>query len=143
MGESGYWHVARRRWQVIVAFAELGVGTALVAAETFDSPRPLRDIVVGLLVGVAIGFVAVCPAEQLIGRPSPATSRGRHWQQPGGRHHSGRRRMAPHREVVVPAAPWPQPELSERPRPTFESPRRRSAGAAVPTRSGHPGTTGR
>lgn len=120
MGESAYWRVARRRWQVVVAFAQLGVGTALVTTEAFDSPRPLRDIVVGLVVGLAIGFVAVRPAEQLAGPPAPAASRGRHWQR---QQHVGRRRL-PQREIVVFSPPWPHPELTEQPRPTFARPRR-------------------
>ena len=124
MGEAAYWHVARRRWQVIVAFAQLGVGAALVAAETFDSPRPLRDIIVGLVVGLAIGLIAVRPAEQLAGPPTVAAGRGRHWRPAshGGGHHS--HRSVPLREVLVHAAPWPHPELSEHPRPTFAPPRR-------------------
>lgn len=125
MGESGYWRAARRRWQVVVAFAQLGVGTALVTTEALDSPRPLRDIMIGLVVGLAVGFIAVRPAEQLAGPPSPSTSRGRHWQrpQPAGRHHSSRRQLPP-QEIVVFSAPWPHPELSEQPPPTFARPRR-------------------
>jgi hypothetical protein len=126
VGESAYWHVARRRWQVVVAFAQLGVGTALVASEVFNSTRPLRDIVVGLVVGLAIGLVAVRPAEQLAGPPAPAASGGRHWRRPqsGGRHQVTRRRL-PEREIVVfTPTPWPRPELTEQPRPTFARPRR-------------------
>jgi hypothetical protein len=117
VGESTYWAVARRRWQVVVAFAQLGVGTALVASEGFDSTRPLRDIAVGLIVGLAIGFVGVRPAEQFAGPPTSARSRGRHWRHPSGV-------RASQREVLVRSAQWPHPELSERPRPTFPRPRR-------------------
>lgn len=124
MGEAAYWHIVRRRWQVVVAFAQLGVGAALVAAETLDSARPLRDIIVGLVVGLAIGFIAVRPAEQLAAPPTAAAGRGRHWQPPpsAGRHHP--QRPEPQGEVLVRAARWPEPELSERPRPTFAPPRR-------------------
>jgi hypothetical protein len=124
VGESAYWHVARRRWQVIVAFAQLGVGAALVAAEAFNSPRPLRDIIIGLVVGLAIGLIAVRPAEQLAGPPAVAAGRGRHWERrpPEGRHDS--RQPTAQRELVVRIAPWPDPELTERPRPTFSPPRR-------------------
>lgn len=130
MEESAYWRVACRRWQVIVAFAQLGVGTALVAVEAFDSSRPLRDILVGLVVGFAIGLVAVRPAEQLARPPAAAVTRGRHAQQQpprsrrqvSGRHQVSRHRV-PQQEIVV-FMPWPEPELTEQPRPTFARPRR-------------------
>jgi hypothetical protein len=84
----------------------------------------VRDIMVGLVIGLAIGFIAVRPAEQLATPPSLAANRGRHWERPpsGGRHHAGRPEQQ--REVIVRSAPWPHPELTEQPRPTFARPRR-------------------
>jgi len=115
VGETSYWDVARRRWQVVVAFAQLGVGIALVASSALDSPRPIRDIVIGLVSGLAAGLIVVRPVEQLA-EPSPG--RGRHSRHPAGR-------RATQRMVIVEAAQWPKPEISEYPTPTFARPGRR------------------
>jgi hypothetical protein len=115
VGESAYWDVARRRWQVVVAFVQLGVGIALAASAAFDSTRPIRDIVIGFVSGLAAGLIVVRPVEQLA---EPAQGRGRH-----SRHPSDRRAIQ--RMVVVEAVPWPEPELSEYPTPTFARPGRR------------------
>jgi hypothetical protein len=116
VGETSYWDVARRRWQVVVAFAQLGVGIALVASTALDSARPIRDIVIGFVAGLAAGLIVVRPVEQIAAAP-PVPARGRHWRGPGGRH--ARRQM-----VVVEAVPWPEPQLAERPTPTFARPGR-------------------
>jgi hypothetical protein len=143
VGESAYWHVVRRRWQVVVGFAQVGVAAALVATEAFDSTRPLRDILIGLAVGLAIGLVAVRPADQLVGPPPATVSTGRHWQRqrPRGRHQSGRRRDDPG-VVLVRASLWPEPELSETPAPTFARPRHRRRSHAGQHAS-HAATAGR
>ncbi|MDT4920932.1 MAG: hypothetical protein QOI15_1834 [Pseudonocardiales bacterium] len=112
--------------------AELGVGIALVATAAADSGRPLRDILIGLVVGVALGVSLVTPVDQSALRAAAAA---------GGRH--GRRRrdrpvipqpadaaaqaaQAAHRPAIVQftATPWPHPELTEQPRPTFDPPGR-------------------
>jgi hypothetical protein len=126
VGESAYWHVARRRWRVVVAFAELGVGAALVATAALDSARPLRDVVIGLAVGLAVGLFAVRPADQLIGPATPTVTYGPPGRRrsSGGRHQSGRQQV-PVEAVLVRASLWPEPELSELPAPTFARPRHR------------------
>src|SRR4051794_19495424 len=105
MGEAAYWAVARRRWQVVVAFAQFGVGAALAASEVFDSSRPLRDLIVGLVAGVLMGFVAVRPVEQLASPPPVARRTGRHSR----RKPRARARQAD--VITVRAALWPDPQL--------------------------------
>ena len=95
VGSTGLWDVARRRWQVLAVSIEIGVGVALIATTVADSSRPLRDILLGLLAGLVLGLSLLTPVD-----------------------HSAVQQQA------EPRTPWPHPELTEQPQPTFAPPGR-------------------
>jgi hypothetical protein len=133
VSHSAYWQVARRRWQIVVAFAQLGVAAALIATEAFDSTRPLLSILIGLGIGVANGLLAVWAA----GPPAPprptkhARSKSHAARQTATpiparpRPRSARRQPRRHgTQHTVDVPRWPQVELAEYPRPTYPPPLR-------------------
>jgi hypothetical protein len=118
----------RRRWVVLAVSVEVGVGVALIATTAGDSSRPLRDILVGLFLGLLLGLSALEPV-----------SSGLPWTRAVARHGAGRRRLAPQRArraaqrgarasqpdiVHFASVTWPEPQLSESPAPTFPAPPR-------------------
>jgi hypothetical protein len=111
------WDVTRRRWQVLLLCVEAGVGIALIATAAADSGRPIRDLLIGLVAGFTLGLSLVTPVDHSARRSATAGS-GR--RRAGGRRAAAQARWA-HQPAIVTFAstPWPHPELTDQPEPTF------------------------
>jgi hypothetical protein len=88
---------------------------------TADSSRPLRDLLIGLVAGSAFGLSLLSPVDHSLRRRAAAPVRRRRGARPVAA--TGQRIPQP-AIVVFPSTPWPDPELIDRPRPTFAPPPR-------------------
>jgi hypothetical protein len=122
---TGTWDLARRRWQVLAVGVETGVSIALLATTVADSSRPLRDILIGLTVGFVLGLSLMTPVDHSARQPTGRTRRHRRYRRRTVHADPAAARRAQQPALVsFPATPWPHPELTEKPTPTFAPPGR-------------------